>query len=117
MLQVAPVEDTPPGEVLEKVLAQVPAMYQVREGELLIVPVPPPGRAEREAIIAAARQAMHRHLRANPKQRKGDEIDEALWGEAILGRGHSAAIHGSSSQAQEAPPSNASRAPGKMCST
>jgi len=45
---------------------------------------PTPGESEREAIVAAANQAIRTHLKGDPKLRRGDEIPEESWGEAIL---------------------------------
>ncbi len=45
---------------------------------------PTPGKAEREAIVAAANQAIRTHLKGDPKLRRGDEIPRESWGEAIL---------------------------------
>ncbi len=42
------------------------------------------GKSEREAIVAAANQAIRTYLKGDPKLRRGDEISEESWGEAIL---------------------------------
>jgi hypothetical protein len=46
-------------------------------------PGPSLGRAQREAIIAAANQAVKKHLKGDQQERKGTEISKNLWGEAI----------------------------------
>jgi hypothetical protein len=46
--------------------------------------VPKLGKSDREAIIAAANQAIHSHMKSDPAQRNGDEITKELWGDAIL---------------------------------
>ncbi len=38
-----------------------------------------PSKAEREAIVAAANQAIRAHLKGDPKLRRGDEIPEESW--------------------------------------
>ena len=43
-----------------------------------------PTKAEREAIVAAANQAIRTHLKGDPKLRRGNEVPEESWGEAIL---------------------------------
>jgi hypothetical protein len=40
-------------------------------------------RGKREAIIAAATQAIQKHMKGNQQERKGTEISKDLWGEAI----------------------------------
>ena len=45
---------------------------------------PTPSKAEREAIVAAANQAIRTYLKGDPKLRRGDEIPRESWGEAIL---------------------------------
>ena len=45
---------------------------------------PTPTKAEREAIVAAANQAIRTYLKGDPKLRRGDEIPRESWGEAIL---------------------------------
>ena len=44
---------------------------------------PTPGKAEREAIVAAANRAIRTYLKGDPKLRRGDEIPRESWGEAI----------------------------------
>ncbi len=45
---------------------------------------PTPNKLDREAIVAAANQAIRTYLKGDPKLRRGDEIPEESWGEAIL---------------------------------
>ena len=45
---------------------------------------PTPNKAEREAIVAAANQAIRTYLKGDPKLRRGDEIPRESWGETIL---------------------------------
>jgi hypothetical protein len=40
-------------------------------------------RAKREAIIAAANQAVQKHMKGDQQERKGTEIEKEFWGEAI----------------------------------
>lgn len=45
--------------------------------------MPPLSRADREAIITAANQAVHQYMRSVPSQQRGMEIPRPLWGRAI----------------------------------
>src|ERR1700722_13522087 len=45
--------------------------------------VPKLDRAQREAIVAAANQAINKHLKAERKKETPGDIDAAFWGEAI----------------------------------
>ena len=45
---------------------------------------PTPGKSEREAIVAAANQAIRTYLKGDPKHRRAEEIPRESWGEAIL---------------------------------
>ncbi len=45
---------------------------------------PAPSKTEREAIVTAAKQAIRTYLKGDPTLRRGDEIPEESWGEAIL---------------------------------
>ncbi len=46
-------------------------------------PRPSLDRAAREAIIAAANQAIQRHMKGDQQERKGTEIAQAFWGDTI----------------------------------
>jgi ribosomal protein L31E len=46
-------------------------------------PRPRLDRTARESIIAAANQAIQKHMKVDRQERKGTEIAKALWGEAI----------------------------------
>ena len=45
--------------------------------------VPKLNQAEREAIVAAARQALDKHAKAERKKEAPDDIDAKFWGETI----------------------------------
>jgi hypothetical protein len=45
--------------------------------------VPSLSSADREAIITAANQAVHKHMTSAPDQKRGMEIPRSLWGKAI----------------------------------
>jgi hypothetical protein len=66
------------------VFAAMPASFTTAPGgEPVKKVVPKLDQAEREAIVAAANQAIARHAKAEKKKDAPDEIDASFWGEPI----------------------------------